>query len=67
MLSYLGDPDVDFVKMAGAFGVTGEQVAHPTRSNRPCSALLARLGKPSRTSSMRWWPDGKGRGADLVS
>ncbi|HEV2687145.1 MAG TPA: thiamine pyrophosphate-binding protein, partial [Bryobacteraceae bacterium] len=29
MLSYLGDPDVDFVKLAGAFGVAGEQVATP--------------------------------------
>ncbi|HYL34272.1 MAG TPA: thiamine pyrophosphate-binding protein, partial [Bryobacteraceae bacterium] len=29
MLSYLGDPDVDFVKLAGAFGVAGEQVTTP--------------------------------------
>ena len=26
MLSYLGDPDIDFVKIASAFGVPGEQI-----------------------------------------
>jgi thiamine pyrophosphate-dependent acetolactate synthase large subunit-like protein len=29
MLSYLGDPDVDYVKLAAAFGVPGEQVTTP--------------------------------------
>lgn len=29
MLSYLGDPDVDFARLASAFGVPGEQVTTP--------------------------------------
>ena len=66
MLSYLGDPDVDFVKLAGAFGVPGEQVATPDQI------------KPAMQRAIRATQDGKpyvidalvgrtGHGAELVS
>ena len=42
MLSYLGDPDVDFVKLAGAFGVPGEQVTTPDQI-KPAMQRAARL------------------------
>ncbi len=68
MLSYLGDPDVDFVKLAGAFGVAGEQVTTPdqikpamqratraTREGKPylIEALVGRTGKGAEST---WYP-----------
>ncbi|MGI8743922.1 MAG: thiamine pyrophosphate-binding protein [Bryobacteraceae bacterium] len=68
MLSYLGDPDVDFVKLAGAFGVAGEQVSTPdqikpamaratraTREGKPylIDALVGRTGKGAEST---WYP-----------
>jgi thiamine pyrophosphate-dependent acetolactate synthase large subunit-like protein len=66
MISYLGDPDVDFVKMAAAFGVPGEQVTTPDQI------------KPAMQRAIRATQDGKpylidalvgrtGRGAELTS
>jgi thiamine pyrophosphate-dependent acetolactate synthase large subunit-like protein len=48
MLSYLGDPDVDFVKLAAGFGVAGEQVATPAQIKPAMqrAARAAREGKP---------------------
>jgi thiamine pyrophosphate-dependent acetolactate synthase large subunit-like protein len=48
MMSYLGDPDVDYVKLAGAFGVAGEQVTTPDQI-KPAMKRAARVaadGKP---------------------
>jgi thiamine pyrophosphate-dependent acetolactate synthase large subunit-like protein len=68
MLSYLGDPDVDFVKLASAFDVPGEQVATPeqlkpamerateaTREGKPylIDVLVGRTGKGAESS---WYP-----------
>ena len=68
MLSYLGDPDVDFVKLAGAFGVAGEQVTTPdqikpamqrasraTKDGKPylIEALVGRTGKGAEST---WYP-----------
>lgn len=68
MLSYLGDPDVDFVKLAGAFGISGEQVTTPdqikpamkraaraTQEGKPylIDALVGRTGKGAESA---WYP-----------
>lgn len=68
MLSYLGDPDVDFVKLAGAFGIAGEQVVRPDqikpamqRATRAAQdgkpylidALVGRTGKGAESA---WYP-----------
>ena len=48
MLSYLGDPDVDYVKLAAAFGVPGEQVTTPDQIKPAMkrAAKAAQDGKP---------------------
>ena len=48
MLSYLGDPDIDFVKIASAFGVPGEQVttADQIKPAIKRAARAAADGKP---------------------
>ena len=48
MLSYLGDPDIDFVRLASAFGVTGEQVttADQIKPAIKRAARAAADGKP---------------------
>ncbi|MBI2818066.1 MAG: thiamine pyrophosphate-binding protein [Acidobacteria bacterium] len=48
MLSYLGDPDVDFVKLAAAFGVPGEQVTTPNQIKPAMKRAVraAQEGKP---------------------
>jgi len=48
MLSYLGDPDIDYVKLAAAFGVPGEQVTTPDQI-KPAMKRAAKAaldGKP---------------------
>ena len=48
MMSYLGDPNIDYVKLAGAFGVSGEQVTMPDQI-QPAMKRAARAaldGKP---------------------
>jgi thiamine pyrophosphate-dependent acetolactate synthase large subunit-like protein len=68
MLSYLGDPDVDFVKLAGAFGVAGEQVTTPdqikpaiqravraTRDGKPY-LIEALVGRTGRGAELAWYP-----------
>src|SRR5205085_5050850 len=44
MLSYLGDPDVDFVKLAAGFGVAGEQVVTPAQI-KPAMQRAARAAR----------------------
>jgi thiamine pyrophosphate-dependent acetolactate synthase large subunit-like protein len=44
MLSYLGDPDVDFVRIANAFNVKGEQV----QSREQIKAAMSRAVKATR-------------------
>lgn len=68
MTCYLGDPDIDFVKIASGFGVRGEVVAEPgdiapalrraiqsTRDGRPylIDAIVARTGA---AASSTWYP-----------
>ncbi len=68
VLSYLGDPNVDFVKLANAFGVQGELVTTPdqikpamqraakaARDGHPylIDAVLARTG---RGADLTWYP-----------
>jgi acetolactate synthase I/II/III large subunit len=68
MLSYLGDPDVDFVKLAGAFGVPGEQVTTPDQikpaMKRAARAALdgrpylidALVGRTGHGAELAWYP-----------
>jgi thiamine pyrophosphate-dependent acetolactate synthase large subunit-like protein len=48
MMSYLGDPNVDFVKLAGAFGVPGEQISSAAQIQPAMkrAARAAEEGKP---------------------
>ena len=68
MLSYLGDPDVDFVKLASAFGVAGEQVSTPDQI-KPAMKRAARaaqeglpylidalVGRTGRGAEPAWYP-----------
>ena len=69
MLSYLGDPNVEYVQVASAFGIQGEQVSTPdqigpamrravrtTRDGRPylIDALIERSGSGAK---LNWYPD----------
>lgn len=69
MLSYLGDPEVDFVQIAGAYDIRGEQVKTPdqigpamqraietTRNGRPylIDALVEESGAGA---NLTWYPD----------
>jgi benzoylformate decarboxylase len=68
MLSYLGDPDVDFVKIANAFGVPAEQVRTPdqikpamqraTRAAQEGKPYLidALVGRTGRGADSTWYP-----------
>jgi benzoylformate decarboxylase len=68
MLSYLGDPDVDFVKLAGAFAVPGEQVTTPDQikpaMKRAARAALdggpylidALVGRTGHGAELTWYP-----------
>jgi thiamine pyrophosphate-dependent acetolactate synthase large subunit-like protein len=68
MTCYLGDPDVDFAKIAAAFGIAGEVVTAPdqiapalqraiarTRDGRPylIDAVVARTGVAAGST---WYP-----------
>ena len=66
MLSYLGDPDVDFVKLAGAFGVPGEQVTTPDQIQPAMKRAVkaAQDGKPYLIDAL---VGRTGHGAELVS
>lgn len=68
MLSYLGDPDVDFVKLANAFGVPGEQVRTPDQI-KPAMQRAVRavqegkpylidavVGRTGRGAESTWYP-----------
>jgi len=65
MLSYLGDPDVDFVKLAGAFGVAGEQVTRPDQI-KPAMQRAARAAQDGRPYLIDALVGRTGRGAELA-
>ena len=65
MLSYLGDPDVDFVKLAGAFGVSAEQVATPDQI-KPAMKRAARAAQEGKPYLIDAVVGRTGRGADLA-
>ncbi len=65
MLSYLGDPDVDFVKLAGAFGVPGEQVTAPDQI-KPAMKRAARAAQEGRPYLIDALVGRTGRGAELA-
>ena len=67
MLSYLGDPDVDFVRIAKAYNVKGEQVQNreqvkaamtraikATRDGRPY--LIDALVERGESGAAGWYP-----------
>src|SRR5262245_25267437 len=68
MLSYLGDPDVDFVKLANAFGVPGEQVRTPNEIKPAMQRAVraaqdgkpylidALVGRTGRGAELSWYP-----------
>jgi thiamine pyrophosphate-dependent acetolactate synthase large subunit-like protein len=68
MLSYLGDPDVDFVKLSNAFGVPAEQVRTPdqiipamrraVRAAQDGKPYLidALVGRTGRGAELTWYP-----------
>jgi acetolactate synthase I/II/III large subunit len=66
MLSYLGDPDVDFAKLAGAFGVPGEQVVTPDQIKPAMKRAIqaTRDGKPYLIDAL---VGRTGHGAELTS
>jgi thiamine pyrophosphate-dependent acetolactate synthase large subunit-like protein len=66
MLSYLGDPDVDFVKLAGAFGVSGEQVTTPDQI-QPAMKRAVRATQDGRPYLIDALVGRTGRGAELTS
>ena len=66
MLSYLGDPDVDFVKLAGAFGVAGEQVATPDQI-KPAMKRAARAAQDGKPYLIEALVGRTGHGAELAS
>jgi thiamine pyrophosphate-dependent acetolactate synthase large subunit-like protein len=66
MLSYLGEPDVDFVKMAAAFGVPGEQVTTPDQI-QPAMKRAARAAADGRPYLIDALVGRTGHGAELTS
>jgi acetolactate synthase I/II/III large subunit len=66
MLSYLGDPDVDFVKMAGAFGVSGEQVASPDQI-KPAMQRAIRASRDGKPYLIEALVGRTGHGSELAS
>ena len=66
MLSYLGNPDVDFVKLAAAFGVPGEQVASPDQI-QPAMQRAARAAQDGKPYLIDALVGRTGHGAELVS
>lgn len=65
MLSYLGDPDVDFVKLANAFGVPGELVATPDQI-KPAVQRAAKVARDGRPYLIDALVGRTGRGAELT-
>ena len=66
MISYLGDPDVDFVKLAGAFGVPGEQVTKPDQM-KPAMQRAARAAQEGKPYLIDALVGRTGHGAELTS
>ncbi len=65
MLSYLGDPDVDFAKLASAFGVSGEQVTAPDQI-KPAMKRAARAAQEGQPYLIDALVGRTGRGAELA-
>ena len=65
MLSYLGDPDVDFVKLASAFGVPGEQVTSPDQI-KPAMKRAARAAQEGQPYLIDALVGRTGWGAELA-
>jgi thiamine pyrophosphate-dependent acetolactate synthase large subunit-like protein len=66
MLSYLGDPDVDFVKLAAAFGVPGEQVGSPDQI-KPAMKRAAKAAQDGKPYLIEALVGRTGHGAELQS
>jgi thiamine pyrophosphate-dependent acetolactate synthase large subunit-like protein len=66
MLSYLGDPDVDFVKLAAAFGVAGEQVGSPDQI-KPAMKRAAKAAQDGKPYLIEALVGRTGHGAELQS
>ncbi len=66
MLSYLGDPDVDFVKLAGAFGVPAEQVTTPDQI-QPAMKRAVRAAQDGKPYLIDALVGRTGHGAELTS
>jgi benzoylformate decarboxylase len=66
MMSYLGDPDVDYIKMAAAFGVPGEQVTTPDQI-RPAMQRAIRATEDGKPYLIDALVGRTGRGAELTS
>ena len=66
MLSYLGDPDVDFVKLAAAFGVPGEQVTTPDQI-KPAMRRAAKAAQDGKAYLIDALVGRTGHGAELTS
>lgn len=65
MLSYLGDPDVDFVKLAEAFSVPGEQVSTPDQI-KPAMKRAARAAQEGKPYLIDALVGRTGKGAELA-
>ncbi len=65
MFCYLGDPDVDFVKLANAFGVPAEQVATPDQI-KPAMKRAAQAAQEGRPYLIDALVGRTGRGAELA-
>lgn len=66
MLSYLGDPDVDFAKLVSGFGVAGEQVTTPDQI-KPAIERAIRATQEGRPYLIDALVGRTGHGAELVS
>ncbi len=66
LLSYLGDPDVDFVRLASAFGVAGEQVAAPDQI-KPAMQRAIRATRDGKPYLIEALVGRTGHGAELAS
>lgn len=65
MLSYLGKPDVDFVGLAGAFGIKGEQVSSPDQL-RPAFLRAVKATRDGRPYMVDVLVERSGSGKDVT-
>ena len=64
MLSYLGDPNVDYTQVANAFGIKGEQLSTPDQI-RPAMERAIRATREGRPYLIDALIESSGAGADL--